>query len=86
MVVEVTHRKKICRISATVHVYLLQGMYCMSMNYIEMAEKHLQIAAEKSKSNEQFVTNMLNLAMVYMHSFQMHNGRMPHFKQEVTVL
>ncbi|XP_077966233.1 MAU2 chromatid cohesion factor homolog [Styela clava] len=66
----------------TMQMHTLLGMYCMSMNYLDDAEKHLQIALKKSVSNEQVVMNMLNLAMVYMHNFQLNNGRIPQAKQQ----
>lgn len=58
----------------------------MSMNFMDDAEKHLQIATNSSLHKEQLMTNLLNLAMVHMFNYQMNNGRISQTKhQEVDI-
>lgn len=58
----------------------------MSMNFMDDAEKHLQIATKTSLHEEQLMTNLLNLAMVHMHNYQLNNGRLSQIKhKEVSI-
>lgn len=72
----------------TTQMHTLLGMYCMSMNFMDDAEKHLQIATKSSLHEEQLMTNLLNLAMVHMHNYQLNNGRISQIKHQelVTIL